>query len=611
MWNIFKLSLIILFASVAFAQAPTEKQDQYNRFKTKIINGGFENGTSQWSASGGSFTVSTTSGDFRSGLRGGVFDASAASQTLTSSANTLSPGNNQVSCWIKTTATDYKFGIYDGTNVIVEQRIPATTVFQKMVLNYAMSASGQMRARITSQSNAAAIYIDDCFAGEADNVGNGNFATEYLSYTPAINITTNVTSSGKWRRVGDSADLELGIDFSGAPTAFSTMEIDLPSGFLFDTSKLLSSSSTKEHLCFGAWFDPAGGTTRYFAEGSYVDTNTIRVRYMNNTGALVYMSADISNSTPFTVVNGSYLRLTCNGLPIQGWNSQSVYDANINPAYWSGYHAADCLWSSTSSTYADVSAGDATCTFTEVVNNNFGTVTSYQISGNNAPGIVFTPRRAGVYEVCAESSGYGPASTGQRQGKRLYDGTNVIGQTEYQTVGTTQDVFSHKICGFVNASDLTSKTYKLQPLTASGTITLGAPSGSSLASVYWTIKQLSAVATAPLISGNVISGSASTERIERALVNCQGSSTINSQSGSWLSSIGNISTGACSLTFATGAFSATPVCFVGQDSSAQAYTANMIVTSTTAATIRAAHWNGSTFVDETSWTAQVFCVGPR
>lgn len=115
----------------------------------------------------------------------------------------------------------------------------------------------------------------------------------------------------------------------------------------------------------------------------------------------------------------------------------------------------------------------------------------------------------------------------------------------------------------------------------------------------------------PAISGNVSSNAATSERIERALVNCQGSSTITSQSGSWLSSVGNISGGVCNLTFASGMFSSTPVCFVGQDSSAQAYTANVIVTSTTAASIRGAHWNGSTFVDETSWTAQIFCAGPR
>jgi hypothetical protein len=58
-----------------------------------------------------------------------------------------------------------------------------------MVLNYAMSASGQMRARITSQSNAAALYIDDCFAGEADNVATGSFASDYQSYTPGTNVT--------------------------------------------------------------------------------------------------------------------------------------------------------------------------------------------------------------------------------------------------------------------------------------------------------------------------------------------------------------------------------------------------------------------------------------
>lgn len=606
MWNIFKLSLIIFAAQVAFAQAPTEKQDQYNRFKTKIINGGFENGTSQWSASGGTLTANTTLSNVRSGLRSGSWDATAASQTLTSAANTLSAGNNQVSCWFKTTATDYTFGAYDGTNVLVSQAIPATSDFQKITLNYAMSAAGQLRARITSASNAAIIYVDDCFAGEADNVGSGSVATDRITYTPATNVTTNTTTSGIYSRIGDKFEGDLQIDWSGAPSAFSVLDMDLPSGLTIDTSKILSSSANKVPLCWGKLHDNAGGTTPYNVEGWYSDSNTIRFKFLNDVGSLAYYS-DISNTSPFSIASGSYLSVHCSAIPISGWGSASVWDANVNPAYWSGYHGSDCLWSSTSSTYADVSAGDASCTFTEVVNNNFGTVTSYQISSNNAPGIVFTPRRAGVYEVCAESSGFGPASTGQRQGKRLYDDTNVIGQTEYQTVGTTQDVFSHKICGFVNAADLSSKTYKLQPLTASGTITLGAPSGSSLAAVYWTIKQLSAVATAPLLTGNVTTGSTTrTEKLDSA--NVIGSAgTISSQSSSWVT-VGRTSAGIYPITFASGYYSGDPRCTVSLADNTNGFVRFLGLPSNTGGSIVITNVADSANVDR-NYTFQ--CMGPK
>jgi hypothetical protein len=338
------------------------------------------------------------------------------------------------------------------------------------------------------------------------------------------------------------------------------MQLDIPTGLTIDSNKILSTTSQKEPLCVGSIFDPAGGTTRYIVEGTYLDADSIRLRYAATTGSIVYQNADISNTTPFSIGNGSYVRLKCGGIPITGWGSQSVFDPNIAPAYWSGYHAADCNWSSTSTSYSDVSAGDASCTFTQVINNNFGTVSSYQISSNNAPGIVFTPTRSGVYELCADISGYGPATAILRQGYQLYDGTSVIGQIEWQTETTAQVVDTHKVCGFVNASSISSKTYYLRVLTGSGTITIGAPSGSSLGAVYWTIKQLSAVATAPLLVGNLTSNANRSERMDSASV-VGTAGTISSQSGSWITT-GRTSAGIYPITFASGYYSSAPRCVV-------------------------------------------------
>lgn len=587
MSNLFKLSFVLLFTSIALAQAPTEKQDQYVRFKTKIINGGFENGTSQWSASGGVFAASTTLSDSRSGLRGGIFDASAASQTLTSAANTVSAGNAVVSCWFKTAATDYTFSAYDGTNLLVTQTIPASTVFQKIALNYALSSAGQLRARITSASNASVLQVDDCFAGEADNVGNGNFATEYTSYTPAINITTNVTSSGKWRRVGDSADLELGIDFSGAPTAFSTMEIDLPSGFLFDTSKLLSSSSTKEHLCFGAWFDPAGGTTRYFAEGSYVDTNTIRVRYMNNTGALVYMNADISNSSPFTVVSGAYLRLTCNGLPIQGWNSQSVFDPNLLPWYVDANISGSNpdLGTADQTSYVGIENGSLTLT-----SNAGGLTTQIPCSSTNSPtgttcaagnesvGVSFVLPVAGKVKACASFA------------QDITTGASGLVKTTYQIVETpinaqtiTQEgksriqgglgtangneTYPYRVCGDFTFSSAGQKVLRLfyeQDTTATVSSNLVLADGSTTngqRDIHWEVWPMDQSIPMPLLVGGVSTGSTiRSEKIDSANV-IGTAGTMSSQSSSWVT-VSRTSAGIYPITFASGYYSGEPRCTV-------------------------------------------------
>ena len=491
MLNIFRLSLTIFFTSVALAQVPTDKQDQYNRFKTKIVNGGWENGTAFWSASGGTLTANTTLSNVRSGLRSGSWDATAASQTLTSAANTLSAGNNQVSCWFKTTATDYTFGAYDGSNVVVSQAIPASTDFQKITLNYAMATTGQLRARITSASNAAIIYVDDCFAGEADNVGTGNFATNAIAMTSMSTDAFGTTSglSAYYERVGDR--LVAWGHFTAGTTAASTAALILPNSLQIDYSKISTATNNQpvgyiinEKTGANAAISSSDLNPVLFVDGS--DTTRLFLAYQVGSSQL----QKVNGSTLF--VSGHVVAFRYE-VPVKGWDAQSVWDPNVTPSYWSGYHGPNCSWTYSTSSYADTGSGDSTCSFNEVINRNFGTVSSYTISSNNAPGIVFTPQRTGDYEVCAEIMSYGPATSGVRQGIQLYDGTNVIGQSEFQTENTSQNIGTHKICGFVYASSLSSKTYKVQALSGSGSLTLIATTGSALAEIYWTIKQMSAV----------------------------------------------------------------------------------------------------------------------
>jgi hypothetical protein len=106
---------------------------------------------------------------------------------------------------------------------------------------------------------------------------------------------------------------------------------------------------------------------------------------------------------------------------------------------------------------------------------------------------------------------------------------------------------------------------------------------------------------APILVGSVTSGTAGAERIERALLNCDASSAITSQSGTWLSAIGNRSTAACSITIASGVFSDTPTCtFTVKAATVQATAVNM--TSATAGTVYGA---------SADYDGYLICIGPR
>lgn len=106
---------------------------------------------------------------------------------------------------------------------------------------------------------------------------------------------------------------------------------------------------------------------------------------------------------------------------------------------------------------------------------------------------------------------------------------------------------------------------------------------------------------APLLIGSVNSNSPGAERIERAELNCDASSSVTSQSGSWITAIGNRSSTACSITISSGLFATTPSCtFTVKGTTVQATAVNM--TSTTAGTI---------YGPSADYDGYLTCIGPR
>lgn len=103
--------------------------------------------------------------------------------------------------------------------------------------------------------------------------------------------------------------------------------------------------------------------------------------------------------------------------------------------------------------------------------------------------------------------------------------------------------------------------------------------------------------------------SAGSERIERATVSCASSgSTATSKSSPWLT-VGNRASGACTLTFATGVFSATPTCVANFNTVGAN---NTIVNSgTTSATAGGLACVASGSACASDFSAQLICMGPR
>jgi microcystin-dependent protein len=118
---------------------------------------------------------------------------------------------------------------------------------------------------------------------------------------------------------------------------------------------------------------------------------------------------------------------------------------------------------------------------------------------------------------------------------------------------------------------------------------------------------------APVLVGGVTSNSSGQVRVESASVVCGASSSVTRQTGNWITSIGNISSGICVLNTA-GAFSSTPSCTISTDPlGATIHASTYIAAGTSAINISGTYMtNGSTTVQYMSGNNfHIVCVGPK
>lgn len=561
---------------------PADKEAAYLYYKNKTINPGFENGTTNFTSSGGSFTVTTTAADVGEGARAGVFNASAASQTLSGTNYTIERGlrgaNGYAKCEFRTTATDYKIQVYDGTNVISEQTIVPSTNYLEQGIYFVFPSSGTARLRIISGSDSSDLFIDDCYLGQAPNISSVSMNTYYggVRFPGITSCNWGATNTGGWVNFATDNDCSGRLLYGNASGPDDTVgnrkpEVTfatLPPGryqVVLTAPTLLSNSSGG--LAFNA-IRLSDGTNASPPAGMNLPTgDSTRQNVQSVVWNVNYTTAQ-SNITFRVQANSSasggvdiQANATNSDLEIHVYrigNTENAFRADTVATSWAGYHDSTCQWSTTSASFVTPSA-DASCGFTERSNTNFGTVAS---TGSKTPGITFTPLRPGKYRVCATTQ-LANDTTFSYARLRLYDGTNTLGETSMRSSNGATPV-SATICGILTAANTSLVTLNLQGNASANTMYYGAYD-NGVAAIDWTITAIDQQVPAPVLTGSVSSNASGAERIERAYVaaTCTGSPcTIASQSGSWLSSITRASTGSYSLNFASGMFSAVPSCAI-------------------------------------------------
>jgi hypothetical protein len=224
---------------------------------------------------------------------------------------------------------DIRVYIYDVTNTTVieltQRDLAAVANNGQYVGEFQATDSTSYRLiyHIASvNSTAYDVFIDNVQVGPRE-LARGPMVTDWIDFTPTGSFT-NTIYTGKYRRVGNMAEIRYHLLLTGTPGA-SNLNLDLPSGLTMDTSILLDTTSFGV-LGRGATYDNSAGFYN-LAHAYYIDSNTISV--INHKADLTYAyQAQTSTSAPYSFTTNDEVFMELK-VPIEGWASNVTMSSDF------------------------------------------------------------------------------------------------------------------------------------------------------------------------------------------------------------------------------------------------------------------------------------------
>lgn len=491
-----------------------------------IKNPGCDKNTENITASGGTLardtTNNTSSPTYTRGSGGCSWDPSG-NQTLTFAATKAMPGgarNGEARCYFKTDATNYKLQVYDGSSVLNQVDILPSTGFSAQSVPFTISDSGATyQLRLANATDDSIIYLDDCYLGDATGLTEVKQATfigmAYYAATASCDWTLNSGGFVDFTAASacpaptiatESADPVCSIQALDSNLPQVTLSSSCPAGrYVVTASGSVQSSDTSARYRVALSsdtqsvpaiinIDPTG------TSGDLVPFS-LTAGFESTGGARVFKLQGNTNGTDtMTIVNSSSNRTAFTVTYYPPANNIAIRNDQVSRS-WTGHFGTDCAWTRSSSTPGLPSA-DATCTFVEDHNDNFGTVT---VLGSKQPGFNFTPKSTGTYEVCYFPALYHSGTAGYAE-SQLYDGTNIIARAVVRSVSSgNNQIISTGACGHVTFTAGTTSTVEVLLASSDNTNNANmATSNDGITSpLQFTIKNLSAGFPAPSILGSV------------------------------------------------------------------------------------------------------------
>jgi hypothetical protein len=172
---------------------------------------------------------------------------------------------------------------------------------------------------INSEAATTTLKVDDFQLGP-QKVVYGSPVTDWQSYTPSI-TWSNCTSTGRWRRVGDSIEVRFAVTGTGL-AAGGILAIGIPSGLSVDDTKLPANAQ----FSIGEFYIEDFGVLGYAPGGVLYNgpsSNTVVLAYSiapANASNVPSVAATVTNIAPFAFNTNDVIRGGFR-LPIAGLSS--------------------------------------------------------------------------------------------------------------------------------------------------------------------------------------------------------------------------------------------------------------------------------------------------
>jgi hypothetical protein len=243
---------------------------------------------------------------------------------------------------IQTAQRDIYANSFPGEQIFEWQTSPDSTSYRLIAMQTSTQASAyDLTMTVEVGPDSETYAVPQVYLGD-------------LSSTTTTNLTNTAWDYAKYWRNGEHLSGELRFYCSSTPAAFTTLDIGIPFTVAANTVTFRGSSYIED-----------AGTAGYHARPFYVGSDTLRIR-VSAIITTYTQTIDCTSSIPMTWQAGDYITVTFEGLPIQGWDSNSTLANQYTNADLFAQATMSGAWTSTAlTTYQKIN-------FDTVVKDNSG-----------------------------------------------------------------------------------------------------------------------------------------------------------------------------------------------------------------------------------------------